>query len=338
MNYDELAFVNHQLAGMLKTGIPLEGALRQLCATMQRGGLKTELQKLEAELAKGTSLKEVLSTLRLPEIYRQMIRVGVEGNDLPGVLTLLADYFQRVSLIGMRLKGLMIYPLIVLLASLALSLFLASIFRTFAEEIPAGLQETTNQALSGPIPGMIWVPVFVLGLLSGAALLVLLVPPLRRALRWRLPGFKEAGLAQLAAAMRLMLRSGTSLTQALSLLQGLEKETPVGRDIAQWQTRLAGGHAQFSAMASESKIVPPLFTWLVGSGGENLAEGFHRAAEIYQARAVHRVEMLLYAALPVSILFLGLMLISQAYPLMRLFLTFGTMLDQLGSGTYDPGA
>ena len=338
MNYDELAFVNHQLAGMLRTGIPLEGALRQLCTTMQRGGLRTELQKLEAELSKGTPLKDAVSTLALPEMYRQMIRVGVEGNDLPGVLTLLADYYQRVNLIGMRLKGLMIYPLIVLLASLALSLFLASIFRTFSEEIPAGLQEMTNpSALSGGIPVMIWMPVFVLGLLSAAALLILLVPPLRRALRWRLPGFKEAGLAQLASAMRLMLRSGTSLTQALGLLQGLEKQTPVGRDIAGWQTRLAGGHAQFSTLAGESKIVPPLFTWLVGSGGENLAEGFHRAAEIYQARAVHRVEMLLYAALPVSILFLGLMLISQAYPLMRLFLNFGAMLDQLG-GNYDPGA
>src|SRR5436309_259451 len=32
MKWDEFAFLNQQLAGMLKTGIPLEGALRQLVA------------------------------------------------------------------------------------------------------------------------------------------------------------------------------------------------------------------------------------------------------------------------------------------------------------------
>ena len=31
MNLDEFAFVNQQLAAMLRDGIPLEGALRQLC-------------------------------------------------------------------------------------------------------------------------------------------------------------------------------------------------------------------------------------------------------------------------------------------------------------------
>ena len=40
MKLDEFAFVNLQLAGMLKCGIPLEGALKQLCATMRRGGLR----------------------------------------------------------------------------------------------------------------------------------------------------------------------------------------------------------------------------------------------------------------------------------------------------------
>ena len=34
MKLDEFAFVNQQLAGMLKSGVPLEGALRQLCETI----------------------------------------------------------------------------------------------------------------------------------------------------------------------------------------------------------------------------------------------------------------------------------------------------------------
>ena len=56
MKYEELAFVNQQLAGMLKTGIPLEGALRQLCAQMRRGRLRAELEALEADLAAGVGV------------------------------------------------------------------------------------------------------------------------------------------------------------------------------------------------------------------------------------------------------------------------------------------
>jgi type II secretory pathway component PulF len=56
MKLDEFAFVNRQLADMLRSGIPLEGGLRQLCATMQQGILREELQRLEGDLAKGIPL------------------------------------------------------------------------------------------------------------------------------------------------------------------------------------------------------------------------------------------------------------------------------------------
>jgi type II secretory pathway component PulF len=37
MKNDEFAFFNQQLAAMLRDGIPLEGALRHLCAEMRSG-------------------------------------------------------------------------------------------------------------------------------------------------------------------------------------------------------------------------------------------------------------------------------------------------------------
>jgi type II secretory pathway component PulF len=91
MNDDEFAFFNHQLAAMLRDGIPLEGALRRLCADLRDGALKTELQALEASLAKGTPLREAARAGRLPELYQRLLEVGAQSNDLPGVLTLLAD-------------------------------------------------------------------------------------------------------------------------------------------------------------------------------------------------------------------------------------------------------
>ncbi len=128
MRLEELAFANQQLAGMLEAGLPLEGALRQLCAGMRRGVLRTELAQLEADLAQGMPLDQALGARRLPEFYVAMLRAGAASHNLPGVLLLLGDYYQQVHSVWTRLKGLMVYPAIVLVTSLLFSVALAVMF------------------------------------------------------------------------------------------------------------------------------------------------------------------------------------------------------------------
>src|SRR6266446_852392 len=142
MNYDEFAFFNQQLAAMLRDGIPLEGALKQLCAGMKVGPLRAELQQLEAELTRGTPLKESLAGRALPEFYLRMVEIGARSNDLPGVLVLLADHYHRANALWTRLKGLMVYPLIVVVVSLGLTLMVALAFghflATFFDQLAPG--------------------------------------------------------------------------------------------------------------------------------------------------------------------------------------------------------
>src|SRR5579862_6696733 len=184
MKWDEFAFVNHQLAAMLRDGIPLEGALRQLSSTMRRGGLRDEFEKLRADLEKGAPLNEALAARQLPPLYVQMIQIGVKTNDLPAILTLLADYFQRANTIWTRIKGLMVYPAIVLGASLALSIFLAFV-GGYAMQIwgPADLFDgrplpslTEFMIRAGPFG--LWGPVIVIVLMVLVALTMVTVPRL----------------------------------------------------------------------------------------------------------------------------------------------------------------
>ena len=324
MKWDEFAFLNQQLAGVLKTGIPLEGALRQLCETMRRGRLRTELELLQADLAQGAPLREAVAGRKLPELYARMVQVGQQGNDLPGMLTLLADYYHRLNAIAARLKGLMVYPAIVLVTAIALFAFLTWLYATLIETL---LPEFQESSMPYGLPGRIWLPVIWLCLLSAAFVVALLVPRCRAWLRWRLPAFKEAGCSQFAASMKLILQNGGQLRDALAFMQQLERGTAAGAELERWQTRLAEGHGKFAELAAGGKIFPPLFVWLVAQTGEDLAEGFGRAAEIYYARAAHRVEMLLYAALPVAVLVLGAVIFLQTYPLLRLLV--GT-IDLLG--------
>src|SRR5262249_30577063 len=158
----------------------------------------------------------------------------------------------------------MVYPTIVVLASLALSFFLAMFFGALSRDMPQVLNDTpANELVPGPgILALLWMPVVFLSIVGVLGLVAWLVAPCRRWLRWHLPGFKEAGLAQLASTLRLMLSAGTNLGDALALLRHLESQTPAGRDIAGWQGRLAQGHARFPDLASDSRVVPPLFFWL----------------------------------------------------------------------------
>jgi len=298
MKTDEFAFFNQQLAAMLRDGIPLEGALRRLCAEMRHSPLRTELEKLEADLARGTPLAEAVRARQLPELYQCMLEVGALGNDLPGVLTLLADHYQRTQAIWTRLKGLMVYPAIVLAAALLLACFLGYLTRELTFTIFAGTQmRLPDFIFFGP-----WIAPVLVGLLAVVFLVAIVTPGVRQYLRWRVPAFREAGLAQIASAFSLMLRSGVPLDQALDLIIRLEHGTRAEKELVQWRQNLAEGRGKFLEMAVGGKVFPPQFIWVVGQSGEDLATGFQRVSESCQTNAAYRTELMLYSALPCAVL------------------------------------
>jgi type IV pilus assembly protein PilC len=325
MNYDELAFFNQQLAAMLRDGIPLEGALKQLCEGMQTSPLRHEMQLLREDLTEGTPLKAALAKRQLPPFYKSMVEAGVRSNDLPGTLILLADYYQRSNALWTRLKGLLVYPVIVVVVSLGLTVMLSVAFHKFVANL-------FDQFAMGPpwVMETVWAPPIVLALLTASGIAVFLNPAWRGSLRWRLPAFREASLAQLASSIALMLRNGTTLPEALTLAEGLESGTPAGEGLAKWRQMVASGQGKPSAWPV-AKPFPTLFLWLVQQSREDPAAGFQKAADVYHARASYRIEMLLYGALPVSILLLGQMVFWQAAPLMRSLIWMMNMLGDTGS-------
>lgn len=335
MKYDEFAFFNQQLAAMLRDGIPLEGALRRLCQEMRGGSLRTELQALEADLAKGTPMADALQPRQLPELYKRMILIGVKSGDLPGALTMLADYFQRQNNVWTRLKSMMTYPLIVMFVAFLISLVLAflwtqgigpsmmNVFGGMGMALPAAtiFAFGTLQA--------IWVFPVVLGVLFLLAASVVFVPGLRGKYLWRLPAFKEATVSRIASSLALLMKNGVNLPDAIGLVEQLETSTAATADLQQWRRKLAAGTAKFSEVAAVNRLIPPLFVWVVASAGEDLTAGFNRAAEIYHSRAIYRTEVALYSVLPIASLFLGAVVLSQAFLVISMFLPLVAMLNNM---------
>jgi type II secretory pathway component PulF len=327
MNYDEFAFFNQQLAAMLRDGIPLEGALKQLGAGMKDSATRAELAALQDDLARGTPLREAIARRQLPPLYVQMVNVGVRSNDLPGVLTMLADHYQRTNTIWTRLKGLMVYPFIVVAVSLGLTLILSSIFSRFLKETGANVMETPRALIAS-----IWIPPLALSFLLILGVVLVVNSRLRARMRWRFPGFRDANLASLASSIALMLKSGTTLPEALALAEQVESNSPAAAALAQWRHRVMAGDGKPAQWPESIKPFPPMFLWLVRKGGEDIAAGFQKAAEIYRGRANYRIEMALYGVLPVSILLLGQMIIWQVAPVFRWLII---MMNWMGGGFGD---
>ena len=325
MNYDELAFFNQQLAAMLRDGIPLEGALKQLCAGMKTGPLRDELSALESDLARGTPLNEAIGRRSLPEFYVRMITIGARSNDLPGVLTLLADYYQRTGSAWNRLKGLLVYPFLVLLVSIVVTIAISVLARSFVDLSGAEWLRTPVA-----IHTLIWIPPIFIGLLLLVGMIVISVPSLRGRARWRLPAFRETSLAQLASTMAVMLKSGTPLPDALDFAVSVESDSPAANALRQWHGLIASGSGKPAQWPASFEPLPPMFLWLVHKGGENITAGFEKAAEIYQSRASYKIELALYGALPISVLVLGQMVLWQVVPIFQTLIAMMNMFSDVG--------
>lgn len=335
MKYDEFAFFNQQLAAMLRDGIPLEGALQRLCEDMHRGTLRDELRALEADLARGMPMSEALPARHLPELYKRMVMVGVKSGDLPGALTMLADYFQRQNDVWTRLKSMMTYPLIVMSAGFIISLVIAFLWNVVIgpsfKDVFAGMGMNLPWATVFALESLraIWVFPMVLGILFLLVLLVIFQPGLRGKFLWRVPAFKEASIARIASALALLMKNGVALPDSITLVEELEGRSTAAMDLREWKAKLAAGVAKFSEVAATNKMFPPMFVWVVSGAGEDLTGGFRRAAEIYHSRAIYRTEIALFSVLPLASLFLGVIVITQAFLVFCMFLPMLAMIGNL---------
>lgn len=338
MNLDEFAFFNQQLARMLRDGIPLEGALRKLSQDLRRGALRNELTALETDLSQGVPLADALDRRDLPPLYKRLLVIGARSSDLPASLTLLADYFQRQHMLWTRLKGLMVYPVLVLLGAFFLSVLLWQINTRFVMPI---WSDVFNGWLLGPsmpfatqmsIPLLqnAWVFPVLFALPLGLVLLLACVPALRQAVLNRLPGFREARLAQTAMAAHMLLKGGIPFPEAVGVIEDMQPRGRLRNELASWKRNIAAGVRHFASVAAGGRFFPPLFIWMVGSTGEDLPAGFRQAAEIYEARATQRAETMLYAALPVMVMGIGLLVLLQAFLVVSAFLVFVQILNSLG--------
>jgi type IV pilus assembly protein PilC len=113
---DEMVMLTRNLGAMLKAGLPLSRALSVAERQTKNPKLKMVLKTLGERLNSGKAFHEALAEFPnvFSRLYVAMIHAGEEGGKLAESLEILAMQMERTSTLKKKIKGAMVYPVIVI--------------------------------------------------------------------------------------------------------------------------------------------------------------------------------------------------------------------------------
>ncbi|MCF7886869.1 MAG: type II secretion system F family protein [Candidatus Omnitrophica bacterium] len=134
LKLQDLTFLARNLATMLSSGITLLRSLKLVSNQTESLKLAKVLQQCADDIRGGFSFKEAVK--KYPNIFSKLwvgiIQVGEASGNLPFVLNKLADYLEIRMEFERKIKSALIYPIILIAASLiAVFIFIKIIFPKF---------------------------------------------------------------------------------------------------------------------------------------------------------------------------------------------------------------
>jgi len=115
-----------QLATLVTAGLPLMRGLDVLKRQMKDSQMKEALDGISENISSGGTFSEALSAYPkiFDNLYVNMVKAGEAGGVLEVVLGRLAEFAEKAEKIKNKVKGAMIYPIVVLCAAVGITAFL----------------------------------------------------------------------------------------------------------------------------------------------------------------------------------------------------------------------
>ncbi len=317
----DLSLITRQLASLVKSGLPLDEALHATAKQSQKANVKRVVLQVRTKVLEGLSLAQALSDnpVAFDDMYRALVRAGEGSGFLSPVLERLADYTQTSQILQQRIKMAMIYPVVMLVVSLAVIVALmvlvvpklVKIFEQGKRELPAlteGLIATSSFLMN--------YGVYLLVALFGVYFFIkhLMRDPKRlrawHVVQLKLPVIgelvKQINSARFAATLSLLSASGVPLLQALNI-SGQVMTNKILQEACDTVAASVREGMSLSRAMENTGHFPPLLVQLVASGETNgtLPQQLDNASKDQE----RELEMMLGVAMgllePATIIFMG---------------------------------
>ncbi len=125
-----------QLSNMLNAGITILMSLSMLSKQIENRSLKEAVGDVARQVEAGSNLSQAFASHPriFSKLFVSMIEVGEESGKLDMVLMRYANFFEQQEDLKQKIKGALFYPIILLLAGIAVTLFIVTfIIPQFAE-------------------------------------------------------------------------------------------------------------------------------------------------------------------------------------------------------------
>ncbi len=331
----EVTRFTRQLATMVEAGLPLVQCLTILSEQTTNPRFAKIIADVRDSVSAGNTFAAALSKHKnvFNDLFTSMVEAGEIGGALEVILKRLADYREKNEAIMRKVKGALVYPAVITLASVGMAWFML----TFIIPVFAGLFEGLDAKLPGITLFVLSVSAFIqskgwIFLPIIAALIVSYKLGLKNpsvhyqidSLKLRVPIFgtllKKTAISRFCRTLGTLLESGVNLVEALNVTGrsagNLVIETAVKKAIM----GISEGESM-TAPLKETGVFPPMVVQMISVGEKtgNIDSMLAKIAAFYDEEVNAAVASLTALIEPVVIIFLGgivgVLLISMYLPM-----------------------
>jgi general secretion pathway protein F/type IV pilus assembly protein PilC len=122
----EVGVMYGQLSDLMKAGVPLLRGLETISKTGAGAGLAAVLHKVAEAVSGGKALAEAMADQpqAFPNLHVAMVRAGEKAGFLEDVLANLSQFIERVDEMRSKIRGALIYPLVLTSLGVSVTMFM----------------------------------------------------------------------------------------------------------------------------------------------------------------------------------------------------------------------
>lgn len=342
----QLSVYSRQLSTLLKAGVPIVQALKVMQKQETQGTISTVITEQIAELERGSSFS---STLRayprvFDRMYVSLVVAGEQAGVLEQVMERLAFYLERSVQTAGKIRSAMIYPVVVMCASvLIVSGLLIFVVPQFEEIFESMLQGAALPVMTRwllDLSRMLqdsWWWFIVGGFIFYLMVQFLLGVPAVRMFYDRaklvVPTFgsilKKASLARFCRTFGTLLESAVPILDAIDTSSRTLNNRVMESALERVKTKVRDGESIASSFEHEV-VIPPMMAGMaeVGEASGELPAMLLQIAETYEQEVETGVNGLTTLIEPLMILALAVVI---GFLVIALFLPIVEIMQHLGN-------
>jgi len=316
------AILAKHLSVMQKAGLTIVESLT-IAQETSRGRMKKIIAGVRKSVESGNSLAESLARYKkvFSGIFVSSVYAGESSGTLADNLRNLSEQLEKERDLSSKIKGAMLYPLVILVASLGLGMAMS--FLVLPKIIP--LFEGLKTQLPPTTRALIAFAHFVqnhgtalfFGVIAGVILLAWLIKqkfshPVTHWLILHTPIVKKislhSNLARFSRTLSTLLKSGLNIDEALDVTRDTVGNYYFQKSLEEISSRVRKGTALAKSLIDFNKLYPVMATRMIKVGEEagNLEDTLLYLADFYEKEVDNSTKSLSTAIEPVLLMFIGL--------------------------------